>query len=473
MNGMKQAASSLRLPALVLGLGLVLGGCNMDIDAPDRVMDADLDSPEALLAITAGAVADYAEAYVVPGGGGTIMAGAMLTDELVHSGTWIGLRGLSDGESLDDWVESQSRWAEPSQARWTAETGLERVSEILVEDGQDPDSHRYIAVLALHAGMSNVMLGDNFCQAVINGGGYEPFTAFFDRALPYFDQAIAVGTAAGDGELSGDWDDGDDVAMAARIGKSRALMQLGQWTDAVDAVASVPTDFVYHILYDDNAGIDNDTHWWGFRRDETTVWGTPYQFWGDNVDESGDGDPRVPYDIRMASGDTAQSGDGRRPFFRQVKFPSYDADIGGMKGTEARLIEAEAALVANGVAAIPTVVSRINEVRAEYSGVPALDPLTVTSVDDAWIELMKERGIELWLEGKRLGDWRRWALGEPGVDNATVWEPFRVVRDEATGEPASEDVWQRPILDTEVWQERGDICIQVSKNEKDSNPNIN
>ena len=43
-------------------------------------------------------------------------------------------------------------------------------------------------------------------------------------------------------------------------------------------------------------------------------------------------------------------------------------------------------------------------------------PVTLT---DAWTLYKKERGIELWLEGRRLADFRRWAADNtPGTLNA-------------------------------------------------------
>jgi hypothetical protein len=44
-----------------------------------------------------------------------------------------------------------------------------------------------------------------------------------------------------------------------------------------------------------------------------------------------------------------------------------------------------------------------------------LAPWTATNATEAWTALKRERGIELWLEGRRLGDFRRWAaLNRPG-----------------------------------------------------------
>ena len=65
--------------------------------------------------------------------------------------------------------------------------------------------------------------------------------------------------------------------------------------------------------------------------------------------------------------------------------------------------------------------------------------LAATTVTDAWTLLKRERGIELWLESRRLGDFRRWAANSrPGTT------------DDMTGR---------------------DLCFATSLSEKQSNPN--
>ncbi len=440
--------------AMIAG-AVALGACSMDVDNPTMIQDEDLNTKESIEALAAGVAGDFAEGMIVPGGGGLITAGAMLSDELVHVGTWIGLRGLSDGFSQDDWAESQSRWAEPSQARWVAENAIERLTAVFDELGIDPLSRPEIPSVTMWAGFANKALGDHFCEAVIDGGPSQPYTAFYERAEGHFDNAIQMAGAAGE----------HDMQLASYAGRAHTRMQLGDWSGAVSDAAHIPTDWVYWIYYNQTAGVSNDMYWWGYLRDETSVWGTPFETLGENLTEPNGGDPRVQYDVAMTDEGTVEDGgDGRRPFYRQRKYRSYSDEIALTKGTEMRLIEAEAALVQGGDFA--TAVAKINEVRA-YHNANGMDlpMVSAASLDEAWTLLMTERGLELWLEGKRLADLRRWATTRGGNI------PFAVVREEARGQPASADP-VRPVLETDVYQTRGDLCIQISKDEKMSNKNI-
>ena len=156
-----------RLTILIAIAGAAaLGACSLDVENPTMIQDEDLTTIEAANALVAGVAGDFAEAMITPGGGGLITAGAMLNDELSHVGTWIGLRGLSDGQSYDDWVESQSRWAEPSQARWVAENAIERLTIIFQEEGENPEARPEMAEVTMWAGFASRALGDSFCQAV-------------------------------------------------------------------------------------------------------------------------------------------------------------------------------------------------------------------------------------------------------------------------------------------------------------------
>jgi hypothetical protein len=73
-----------------------------------------------------------------------------------------------------------------------------------------------------------------------------------------------------------------------------------------------------------------------------------------------------------------------------------------------RLIEAEALLVGGDVSGA---MAKLNLRRTALN----LPLWTASNAADAWTALKRERGIELWLEGRRMGDYRRWAaLKRPG-----------------------------------------------------------
>ncbi len=456
MSNQKNQSLPRRLMAFasIAGLAAIVGACSLDVDNPTMIQDEDLTTTDAIEALVAGAAGDFGAAMITPGGGGLITAGAMLTDELVHNGTWIGLRGLSDGQSYDDWVESQSRWAEPSQARWVAEDAIERLSTIFENDGDNPETQPEVAEVTMWAGFANKALGDHFCDAVIDGGPIQPISAFYERAESHFDVAITRANASGSPTL----------ATASYAGRAHTRMMLGDWSGAVADAGQVPTSFVHYMFYSDGTDNTNDLYWWGYLRDETTVWGTPFETLGTDLTAGIPGDPRVTFDYIVEDGTIQNGGDARRPFYRQRKYQSYDDDIPLTKGTEMRLIEAEAALMNSDY---NTAVQKINEVRTYNNATFAYDlpMVSANNVEEAWTLLMTERGLELWLEGKRLPDIRRWAQTRGGNI------PFSVVREEARGQPASADP-VRPVLETEVYTLEGDICIQVSKDERTSNKNI-
>src|SRR5690606_37925997 len=102
----------------------------------------------------------------------------------------------------------------------------------------------------------------------------------------------------------------------------------------------------------------------------------------------------------------------------------------------------------------PEALALINQVRtrnvSETTG-SSLEPWDAGSLEEAWTFLKRERGIDLWLEGRRLGDLRRWEdNGTPGMLD---WPDFESVSHAFAEAPRAR-------------------CIPVSKTERESNPNI-
>jgi hypothetical protein len=108
-----------------------------------------------------------------------------------------------------------------------------------------------------------------------------------------------------------------------------------------------------------------------------------------------------------------------------------------------RLIEAEAKLRNSDVAGA---MALINQVRSN-AGVTGT--LTATDLTDAWRLLKRERGIELWLEARRLGDMRRW---------------------KESNTPGALDPLELPGANSHL--QRQDLCFPIARSERETNPNL-
>jgi len=176
----------------------------------------------------------------------------------------------------------------------------------------------------------------------------------------------------------------------ALVGKARAELQIGRKADAAATARQVAAGFNYNIIYVDNPASRNrlSNRQYQQTRDRAsivvpTVWRT--------------GDPRVPYSQPGANGLPNQAADGIVPFFSQNKYRSYDAPLRLASKLEADYIEAEA----TGTAAMLTLIQARRAANGQPAYTGATDDLSVLT------ELEEQRGREFYLEGKRLGDFRR------------------------------------------------------------------
>jgi hypothetical protein len=138
----------------------------------------------------------------------------------------------------------------------------------------------------------------------------------------------------------------------------------------------------------------------------STVWRTYFEKYYLST-----GDPRVQWDSSL----TQRLGEFQGILWdRQQKYTSYASSQNLLTGREMRLIRAEVALRNND---IPTAMGLINGIRTSVvskggTAVAAgatLPPWPVPgSIQEAWMDLFHERRIELWLEGRSMGDDRRW-----------------------------------------------------------------
>lgn len=315
-------------------------------------------------------------------------------------------------------------WTYGQAARWVGEDGLRRFERELGAD--DFGSHPSVARGSLWTGYANRLLGDYFCEAVFDGGPALPGEEFHTRAEEQFTRAIAVANAAGL----------PDVATAAHAGRASVRVHLGDWAGAIADAGMVPTEFEFFLPYhsDGNWRYYNVFRMSGLPQDGAyTVWNTFYE---DYYLETGD--PRTPWEQsteRPTRRTSLEPWSGTElPFLVQLKYTDFGSDIRLSSGAEMRLVEAEA-LLRDGE--IPAAMTVINAIRLRAGMDPWPSP---GSLVDAWTLLKRERGIELWLEGRRLADFRRWretstpgelnpyelglTNGGPDLTNAALCQPI-------------------------------------------------
>jgi hypothetical protein len=273
---------------------------------------------------------------------------------------------------------------------------------------------------------ADVLLADLFCSGVplstLDFDGdftYQPGSSteeVYQHAVALFDSALATSA------------DSERVMNLARVGKGRALLALGRYAEAAQAVADVPDEFRYAFQY---TAINSSTS-----TNEGTGGSFVYRDFGvlglalsltmaDTEGVNGlpflsSRDPRVPWAVL----DTNQYGHVRwRP-------ANLSRDGSGSivlaSGVEARLIQAEAALQAGSADWL----ARLNTLRTDGTfdtqpdaqdpaktdtlwhagsgGVAGLAPLSDPGTLDGRVSLLfRERGFWLYLTGHRQGDLRR------------------------------------------------------------------
>lgn len=359
-----------------LGAACALTACDLSVTNPGPVQDAQLNTASAMPALVNGMSGDLSLAL-----GDFLIGNTVMSDELIHSGNYAAPNEYAVGVIRSADVDPD--YQNLQQARWVAEDGLRRMQQVLGPAFEtNPDTPRAY----LYAGFANRLLGENSCQAVIDGGSAQSDSVYFQRAESLFTRAYTIATALKK----------DSLAKAAIAGRASVEMDLGDWANAVADAATIPATFKFGAVFSLNTSRENnDLAYETHTRRELTVYGTQ---WAATF-----GDPRTPWDTVFSSGTKIQTGqDGKTKYFRQDKYSSLADFIPLAKGTEMLVLRAENALRNSDIAGMTAL---INQERAVYGMAPVTAPATTAA---AWTLLQHERGAVLWLEARRLWDLRRW-----------------------------------------------------------------
>jgi hypothetical protein len=232
---------------------------------------------------------------------------------------------------------------------------------------------------------------------------------------------------------------------------------LGDWSAAAADAAAVPDGFAYAIPMDDTeSGLYNDLYEAnsGTFRSYTVRFTWFYDYYTET------GDPRVAWgvdpDFAVAVGSLSGFPGGQVPYNPQRKYTTRTDDINLASGWEMRLIEAEAKLSSGDWEGAMTLINRVRTRNvSDLTGAP-LEPWVASSAEEAWTFLKRERYIELWLEGRRLGDERRWMADNiPGSLDTPTWED--------ASHPGHTNLFL---------QNPRSFCFDIPESERDRNPNV-
>lgn len=375
--------------ALVLLGAAAFAACDTTVTNPGRYADEFLDVSTAHVAVVNGSARSLSDAinYVA------YTSGAV-TREIFPAGSTSSF-GVSPRQqqgilAFDD-EHITTPWTSAHRARFVAEQGYTRFEAERQASGEPFDSYEPGARAALWAGYANRLLGEAFCEVTFEGGPPVAADSALRRAEVWFTRALAIGQKRNQAE----------VINAALAGRASVRAHLGNWAGVVADAGGVPTTFKFAVEYADPATDQYNRIFWAgastpYRAH--TVWRTPYEKYFTDTK-----DPRVAWGLHATQkeGDAAVMDLGKVPFYQQRKYTARNSPITLSSGKEMRLLEAEAKLRTGDWQGAMTL---INAVRAAATA-PAV---TASNAAEAWTRLKRERGIELWLEGRRIGDLRRW-----------------------------------------------------------------
>lgn len=377
-----------------LALTLTLGACDeittLKQENPGQLSGSTLFVPGNAQLLVNGVIADFECAFAR-----YVVGSGLLVDELITA--------IASGDNYDyerRTIQSNRAYGtngcggtnqQPgiyttlSTARGVADTTLARLEEWT--DNEVVNRTRLIGQTATYAGFSLVLLGEGMCSAAINLGPEIQPPELFNEAKLRFDKAITAATTANDAA----------TLNLALVGRARTLQNLNQLAAAATDAARVPATFVANMTTDATN-----------QRRQNFVFVHSQQNRHSSVDPSFRNvllgttpDPRV-LTTNLGVNGTAPG----VAMWAATKYPALTTGIPIAKYAEAQLIIAEARVAAGDISGA---VTAINAARNTRAGMPAYDAAGKTAAQ-VRTDIIEERRRELFLEGHRLGDIRRYQL---------------------------------------------------------------
>ena len=382
-TGVRRFGRTAVAAVLLAGLACSAADGLLEVEDPDIINPANLNSASAATALAAGVALRLSQA--TSGGESLFLFGGLLADEW-RSGDTFEQRNTTDQRSL---IPENSFLA--GQLRNLMRIRVEGELAIGALREYKPDPVSDVGRLFAFTAFAETLMGEHYCDGIpfsrLEGGRIvygEPITtdSVFILAIANADSALA--NRAGE--------DSAGVKSFASVVKGRALLDRGQFAAAAAAVAGVPTSYKYQVTHSANS---NSNQIWSLNTSaKRYVLSDREGINGLNFRSAND--PRVPSTASGLAFDTFT------PFVSQSIWLRY-SPVTIVSGIEARLIEAEAAAKTGSA----TYLTILNNLRSS-AGVAGLAPLTDPGTEAGRVDqIFRERAFWLFSTGHRLGDLRR------------------------------------------------------------------
>jgi hypothetical protein len=418
----------------------------LEAENPGAIGEEQLSDPALIEVLVNSVTGELASMYDDP----FIWRGSMFTDEQITGINWEQTARLNLRVVRFDEGDADGMFSAMSSYRFMADSVAGRLENLL----DNPDSDRRLAQVYALAGYSYTLMAEVMCEATINVGSeiYSP-SQLAGFAIPRFEQAIQIGTAAGSG--------GAAVVNLARVGLARAALLAGDDQKVMSAAAQVTPGFAWWVEYADqindntmNARVSGANHALGVHPHFLNApFGTQ-----DIVAEQTD--PRIQHTTRWTTGHNALT-KLYKPY-QSLPYSEFDPNAVIADGVTPELYDDDTdiklasyveamhhyyeAAGPNGTGPEGSTLDFVNSRRA-FGNQPPVN----LSGDALMAELREQRSRDLYLGGFRLGDLRRW--NDQGLGN------FFPTGDHVTDGPS--------------WGQYGDAtCYPLPSSEYEGNPNI-
>jgi len=372
---MRQRTKAPALVALVAAAGC--GGL-LDVELPGSTPEEALDDPAYASLMVTSAQSEFECAFSNYAFLSGLIAGELVGGDTDGNMQQYQRRDVRQGDNdfgRNACSSSNGLYTPLSIARFVSDDAFKRLSAYT--DAQVANRNRLLGRAALYSGFSYAVFAESFCRAAFDLGPAVTPPQVFQLAKDKFTKAIELAGPASDAE----------TLNAAYVGRARVEMALGETAAAVADARRVPAGYRKDVTRSNASTTrQNDIQLQTVRRRAQAV---DPAFW--NTTWMGVADPRV-----AVTNTGAKALNGLTPLWLQQKYATEASPIRLASYTEAQLIIAE-------VEGGQTAVTIINALHTA-AGIP---PFTSTDAAAIRRQVIEERRREFFLEGRRMGDLRR------------------------------------------------------------------